>query len=370
MRDAAAAGVLAAGFVAELLVRTPAVTAGQLALGLATILPLALRSRWPVPVGLGVQAVFAVTALVVVLPETLAQGISVFVIATYTAALGPRSWLGSRRCGLAAAALVGLQGLWDERYGAVGAVVANTSFAAMVWVVAAAVRLHADRSARSAECATEAVADAENQAKAAVAAERARVSRELHDVVAHGLSVVVVRARGGIHEQQSGRGDAALNALRDVEEVAARALADMRHLLALVADEDGPAAMEPQPSLDDVAELVRRINRAGVPARLEVRGEPARVTPGLELSAYRVVQESLTNVLRHSGGGAAKVLLDWRPGELQVEITDDGASAPQPGTKRGLAGLRDRVELFGGTFSAGPSRPRGFRVAATLPVVP
>jgi signal transduction histidine kinase len=379
-RDAALALALSAWLVVELAVigrRTPVDPAAYV-LGLATILPLAWRWRAPVAVSLGVQATFTAGALVVVQPDSIPQAIAVFVLATYGAAVGARTWQAAISCGLASALLLGTQGLLDEQYGAVGAVLANVVYVVLVWTTAAAVRVHADRSARASSLAAEALEHADRHARDAVAAERARLARELHDVVAHALSIVVVRARGGVHEARA-EPAAGTVALRDVEEVAARALADMRRLLELVqpADDDG-AGLHPQPGLADVPELVRRTGLAGVPTRLTVAGEPRPVSPGLGLTVYRVVQESLTNVARH-GRSRAEVALTWGAGRLRLEVTD----GPPPGERpaagrgraghrdgRGLTGMRERVELFGGSLEAGPTANGGFAVRADLPVPP
>ena len=253
VRDAALAVLLSAALVLELaLNQTSPATALQYALGLATTAPFAVSWRWPVAVGLLVQLVFAITPLLVVPPDSFTQGLAVFVLATYVAALGARSWRESLWCGAGSITLLALQGYWDPRYVGAGAVIANTVYGVLVWSVAAAVRVHADRSARSALSAEAAVVGAQRLAEEAVLAERSRIALELHDVVAHALSIVVMRARGGIHEQAVDP-DAGARALRDVDLVASRALSDMRRLLDLVHDQPGADGhLEPQPSLQDL----------------------------------------------------------------------------------------------------------------------
>jgi signal transduction histidine kinase len=379
-RDALLALGLSAWLLVELTVtaRDRPVEPAAYLLGLATTAPLALRWRAPVAVSLGVQAAFLAGATVVVQPDSLPQAIAVFVVATYTAAIRARTWQAAVSCGLASVLLLGAQGLLDEQYGAVGAVGVNVVYTGLVWSVAAAVRVHADRAARASALAREAVEQSDRLARDAVATDRARLARELHDVVAHALSIVVVRARGGVHEARADPAAGAV-ALRDVEEVAARALADMRRLLDLVHD-GGAADLVPQPGIGDVADLVARASRAGVPAELTVAGVPRAVSPGLGLTAYRVVQESLTNVARHGRGGAL-VALTWRADVLRLEITGrpaagagaasgDRAAAGNGAASggRGLAGMRERVELFGGTLLAGPRDDGAFVVRADLPV--
>ena len=361
---------LAAGLSVWLLIELaltsrPTVGPVHVALGLATTLPLSLAWKWPVAAGLGVQAAFAVSALVVVQPELLAQGLAAFFVATYVVASGARTWHGAVGWGVASLVLLALQGLWDPRYGELGAVLANVSFGAMSWTVAAVVRVHAVRSAASQERAEEAVRTSEAQALAAVQRERDRLSVELHDLVAHALSVTVLRARGARHQDDL---EEVRVALHDIEDLARDALNDMRRLLEIVHGDRQVAELEPQPSLADVPELVRRLNAAGIPTSLRVEGSPRPVSSALGLSAYRVVQESLTNVMRHAGHAGAEVRLRWTPDRLDVTVADDGPADPHPGTGHGLRGLQQRVELFGGRFEAGPRTCGGFEVAASLPL--
>lgn len=339
---------------------------------LLTLAPLAARSWSPVAAGLGCQVVFLLGTPVVVPTagegvDVLAQGVAAFLVATYAAARGPRTWRGSVLVGLASAALVAVQGLLDPRYGAPGAALANVVYVALAWAVAAVVRTQAERSERSAA----------DRSERAVAAERERLARELHDVLGHSITVMVLRARGGVHEHRVDP-DLGLAALREVEEVGTRALADVRLLLELdqVA---APAAhgtspeepgLRPQPGLDDIVGLVRRTRSIGLEVVLRRDGVPARLSAGLALTAYRVVQEGLTNVMRHSAARCAEVALVWADDALVVQVADDGPARPHPGATggHGMVGMAERVALVGGTLSAGERPDGGFEVLARLPL--
>lgn len=347
----------------------PAVTGWHwLFAGLLTV-PFAVRSRAPVVVGLGVQAVAAAATGLLIPVEVLSQSVAVFLIAPYTAAVGARSWRGSIAAGVASALLLATAGLLDPRFEPVGSALANAAFAALAWSVAAVVRRYRALADTAAQLAAA-------QAQLAVEADRRRVARELHDVVAHGLSVVVLRARGAVHDLARDPSSAEA-ALRDIDRVAGRALADMRRMLAVADDPDdsgreaGP--LGPQPALADLPELVGGIADTGLAVSLEQRGDPRPLTAGAELAAYRLVQESLTNVIRHAGASSALVRLEWAPGKLLVTVRDDGRGVGErssAGPGRGLSGMRQRVELVGGTLRCGPVGDGGFQVQADVPTSP
>jgi signal transduction histidine kinase len=216
----------------------------------------------------------------------------------------------------------------------------------------------------------------EERAAQAVAEERLRIARELHDVVAHSMSVIAVQSGVGHHVIDS-QPEQARAALAAIETTSRAALVEMRRLLGVLRTDGGDPAAElaPAPGLDDLPDLVEQVRTAGVATTLTVTGEPFTAGPGVDLSAYRIVQEALTNVIKH-GGSAADVLVDYRPDGLLVQVTD----RPAPGSGRpvavpgeggghghGLIGMRERVTVYGGTFDAGPVPGGGFRVVARLP---
>jgi len=222
------------------------------------------------------------------------------------------------------------------------------------------------------------------QAQVAAAAERARIAREIHDVVAHNVSVMVVQADGAAFALD-GSPQRAREALAAISATGRRALAEMRSLLGVLrepADGDGVPggagpALAPQPGVEDLADLLEQARTAGLPVSLRVSGDPRPVPAGETLAVYRVVQESLTNVRKHAGPGATAVVsLDYGEDGLLIRVTDDGAGAsavpglghPAAGSGHGLAGMRERIELYGGTARSGPRPGGGYEVVARLPV--
>jgi signal transduction histidine kinase len=236
-------------------------------------------------------------------------------------------------------------------------------------------RLRRDREDQLEAAAEQLRNDQEDSARRAVAAERARIARELHDVVSHAISVTVLQARGG--RKLVGVDDTAVRrALDAIEHTNTAALGDMRRLLAVLRDteETPPGGLTPQPSLARIEELVEQVRASGLPVELKLSGEPGVVPPGVDLSAYRIVQEALTNVIKHAGAGArASVTVTYRPDQLFVAVRDDGrspvegAGATQRGEGIGLINIRERVAVVGGTVEAGPGPGGGFRVCAHLP---
>lgn len=203
----------------------------------------------------------------------------------------------------------------------------------------------------------------------ALSDERARIARELHDVVAHTVSVVVVQA-GAARRVVEQRPERALDVLGSIERTGRDALVDLRRLVGVLRDEDGRELL-PQPTLAELPALVDRLHDAGLPVVLQVEGAPRTLPQGIELSAYRIVQEALTNVLKHSGRvTTVQVALVYGSETLTVTVRDDGRGAASGSTDAGsgLVGMRERVEMFAGTVQAGPRTGGGFEVRARLPI--
>ncbi|MGH7666309.1 MAG: sensor histidine kinase [Candidatus Dormibacteria bacterium] len=197
--------------------------------------------------------------------------------------------------------------------------------------------------------------------------ERRRIARELHDVIAHSVAVMVLQAGAArrIAAQQPG---AAVQALGDIERIGRDAMGETRRLLGLTRSTPQDSLPAPQPRLADLEPLLELTRKAGIEVELRIQGEPRRLPEGLELSAYRIVQESLTNAIRHSDARSASVLVEYRPGELRLQVSDDGHGSPVgDGSGHGLIGIRERVALFGGTVDASPQDGHGWRVSARLP---
>nr|WP_269809454.1 histidine kinase [Kineosporia rhizophila] len=211
--------------------------------------------------------------------------------------------------------------------------------------------------------------EAEQQAQLAATAERARIAREMHDVVAHSLSVTISQADGGRYAAQHNP-EAAITALETISATGRQALADMRALLGVLRD-DSTQQLTPQPDTEAIKDLVDQVRGSGLTVTLEVLGEPVVLPAGPGLAAYRIVQESLTNVLKHAGPSAeARVRLMWLSEALEIRVEDDGrgaAATPATPGSQGLIGMRERATLYGGQLEAGPRQGGGFGVRAYLP---
>jgi signal transduction histidine kinase len=359
---AVAFAVFAVSFLGDGLARRSA-WAGLLTFALA--LPLAWRRRAPVIV-FGVTAVVAFGDWLAGLP--LLAG-AALLVALYTVAA-------SRPHRAAAAAALIVEGgavLASVRWGAS----ALAAFASLSGVVVAAlvcglyVRARRAHIAGLVERAARLEFERDQQAQLAAAAERARMSREMHDVVAHNLAVMVSLANGataklGRDPQQS------REALESIAEIGRQALADTRQLLSALRTGDCAAQRPPQPGIEQIADLVARAAATGLAATLTISGDPVPVAAGPALSAYRIVQEAITNAVKHAvGATTVAVELAWTPGCLDITVTDDGhgnGQAPGVPSGLGLAGMRERAALCGGTATAGPGQRGGWTVTATIPV--
>jgi signal transduction histidine kinase len=208
------------------------------------------------------------------------------------------------------------------------------------------------------------------QAQIAAAAERARIARELHDVIAHNVSVMVVQADGASYALRS-EPDRTAQALTAISQTGRQALAEMRRLLGILRSGDEEADLAPVPGLDQLRELLDQAREAGMSVSLTLEGPVRPLPEGAELAAYRVVQESLTNTRKHGGlAAAAAVTLRYQPDGLFLQVTDDGlgaSGAVAEGPGHGLTGMRERIEMYGGTVQAGPLPGGGYQVTARLP---
>jgi len=208
----------------------------------------------------------------------------------------------------------------------------------------------------------------EEEAQRAVEEERSRIARELHDVVAHSVSVMTVQA-GAVRRLLQPDQEREREALKVVEETGRQALTEMRRLLGIMRAQGETAALAPQPGMKTLDRLVEHVREAGMPVELTVQGQPFDLPPGIDLSAYRIVQEALTNALKHAGPARAWVAVRYAEGSVEVDVENDGrANGDSEGAGLGLVGMRERVALCGGELRAGPRAGGGFRISATLPV--
>jgi signal transduction histidine kinase len=208
----------------------------------------------------------------------------------------------------------------------------------------------------------------DEKARQAVVEERTRIARELHDVVAHAISVIVLQARGGRRMLRDDPDDA-LQAFDAIEHAGEQALVEMRRLLGMLRADEEQLALAPQPSLSRIEELAAKLSSIGLPVEVTIEGEPVELPPGIDVSAYRIVQEALTNALKHAGPARAHVLLRYRADELELEVLDNGAGTGNgEGSGHGLAGIRERVGIYGGELESGRRPEGGYALRARLPL--
>jgi signal transduction histidine kinase len=236
------------------------------------------------------------------------------------------------------------------------------------WAAGFALRERAEKAEAAEIRAVQAEREREAAARVAVAEERARIARELHDIVAHAVSVMVLQVGAVRHKLPDALAEDR-DALRGVERAGRTALAEMRGLLAATRREGDDVEFAPQPGLDGLDALLQEIGRAGLPVELHVDGEPIPLPRGIDLSAYRIVQEGLTNTLKHAGASDADVTVRYRPDELEIEIRDNGrGTATTDGLGHGLVGIRERVKIYGGEMTAGAATGGGFVLSTRLPL--
>jgi signal transduction histidine kinase len=210
--------------------------------------------------------------------------------------------------------------------------------------------------------------DREIAVREAMEDERRHIARELHDVVAHSVSVMVVQA-GAARKVLDDRPEAARESLLAVEATGHEAMAELRRLLGVLGEDGAEAPLAPQPGLENLDVLVSRIRDAGLPVELRIEGDAQPLPTGVNVAAYRVLQEALTNALKYAGGAPTEAVVRYTPDAIELEVVDEGVvTTPSDGVGRGLTGMRERVALFGGTIEAGKRPERGYAVRARLPL--
>jgi len=363
--DRVLVAALIAGAELELALSAPAGDRIAAALTVVPItVPLLWRRRRPLLVGAAVLVAVALQSLLVDLDGFPVSDIAAVVCATY--AIG--AYAGSRRT--AVAGLVGAIAL-AAAHAAVfypdGVIAAVLGGVATPWTVGRVIRGHRDLTRQGRDEALRAERARTREARAAVVAERMRVARELHDAVAHNISVIAIQAGGadGIVDRDPAR---ATQIAALIATVAREAVAELARLVGPLGGETAAP-----PTLAHVAALAARARDAGQPVELRVEGDPAELPGGVDLAAFRIVQEALTNASKHAAGARAEVVVRYESAAVEVEIADDGRTAADQvtktgGTGHGLIGIRERVALYGGTLDAGRRPSGGFRVHARLPI--
>ena len=236
------------------------------------------------------------------------------------------------------------------------------------WLVGYALHERAEQTEAAEERALRAENEREAAARIAVAEERARIARELHDVVAHAVSVMVLQV-GAVRHRMPASDVENREALANVEHAGRGALVEMRRLLGAMRGDDEAVALVPQPGMADLANLLDDVRAAGLAVALHVDGDPVDLPAGIDLSAYRIIQEALTNVLKHARATHAHVELRYGPSDLCIEVRDDGRGRPGPaGFGHGLVGIGERVKIYGGELRAGPSPENGWELRVRLPL--
>ncbi|WP_233583831.1 sensor histidine kinase [Micromonospora sp. CV4] len=326
--------------------------------GMTLGLPLAVRRRWPVPVAIAISSISTVALVTGVIPNfaaaapAFAIGLSFYTVAVSTATR--RSMICAAGClALVSVALVLTAGdLWSRT----GAVAYAAVMIAPAWLIGWLIRERRALAARQGE----------HLIRQATTEERLRVARELHDVVAHTLSLIVVKAAVANHVAEADPREAGA-ALRVIEETGRTALTDIRRVLGVLREETSYA---PAPGLDELPGLAERATIGGVDVRLDIRREEpdGAVPESVGLAVYRIVQEAVTNVVKHAAPAACRATVTVTPGEVRVEVIDDGRRPIGViGEGHGLVGMRERVAVHGGDFRAGPRAGGGFAVTARLP---
>jgi signal transduction histidine kinase len=286
------------------------------------------------------------------------------VVAVYTAALYRRTALSAAASGVVIVAVLASLASRPEEFNDDLALAYVTSLVG-AWLLGYGAHLNRARAALLHAEMTRAEAA---RTRKAIEAEQARIARELHDIVAHNVSVIVAQA-GAARLVFDAEPEQARESLAGIEASGREALTEMRLLLGVLHDGDERPERFPQPGLGQLPGLVTQVRRAGLPVTVAVEGEARPLPAGVELSAYRIVQESLTNALKHAGSTSALVTLTYSPEQLIVDVADSGkGTAGEPGVGHGLIGMRERASLLGGELVAGPRREGGFRVTAKLPV--
>lgn len=342
---------------------------------------VALRRRMPEKMLLLACVIGAVQLVLDV--ETMVADFAMLVI-VYTVAANGARWASrlALSVGLGAATLAEVR--WPQGgtspLGHVAIAVFQTVPFALAWVLGDSLRTRRAYFAQLEERAARLEKEREAQAKVAVAAERARIARELHDVVAHNVSVMVVQADGAAYVMDTAP-DQAKKALETISGTGRQALAEMRRLLGVLRTGEHQESGEyvPQPDVEQLDDLIEQCRTSGLPVDFKVEGTPRPLPSGVELTAYRIVQEALTNTRKHGGPNAgASVRLVYFDDGLGLLVEDDGKGAPHElyeeggadGQGHGLIGMRERVGMVGGTLDAGPRPGGGFRISALLPLKP
>lgn len=363
------------GITAFLTLTQPGSTSVRTYLGISaavglTVVGLALRRHFPLAV-LTFLAVTYVFLDLTFFPTSAQEPFAVY-LAILVVAYNTGSQTRGRRAAVGAVVLllfIGAVAVQMLIQGRAGDAFLTLILMAAAWTIGRGLQRYRDLTSRLRAQAAQLARERDERAQLAVALERARIARELHDVIAHSVSVMVIQAAAE-RRVLEGEQDRTREVLEMIERSGRQALVELRRMLGVLRKTDSPDVLAPQPSLADLELLVTRVREAGLPVQMRLQGSPIALPPGIELSAYRIVQEALTNVLKHAGPASAEVTLRYSSDRLELEVTDDGrdGGADLSDHGHGLVGMRERVAMLGGSLRAGPKDPGGFSIVATLPL--
>ncbi|HEY7282296.1 MAG TPA: sensor histidine kinase [Actinomycetota bacterium] len=335
-------------------------------------LPLVLRRRYPFTVMLVIGVSAIVYDVLQIPPDPYTAIFGIFLALYSVAAYGKRDRAFIALGILVVAEIVlnipPISGHQDFRD-----VVTSAAILGGGWILGDSARARRRRDELLRERAERAERERAITAEKAALEERSRIAREIHDVVTHSVSVIAVQA-GAARTVVEEHPEQAVEALRSIERISRETMAELRRSLGVLRDPAGAAELAPQPGLDALDDLVAQFGGTGLTVEAAVEGDPAPLPSGLDLAAYRVVQEALTNALRYAGPATARVVVRYRPETLEVSVADDGRGPPATNGNgpasggQGLTGMRERVEAYGGTLLAGPGEGGGFEVRATFPL--
>jgi signal transduction histidine kinase len=336
-------------------------------IAVAAVLPLFWRRRYPFGAPVATAIVIGASTFV---DELAVPHSPVFFFLGIAAAFLLGSLRESRQALAGLAIMVGVVAIVDRNDpgGSAGDVLVTSIVFGVSWGIGFGMALKFREAEQARERADRADREREEKARAAVSEERARIARELHDVVGHSVSVMTVQAAGARQlldpDQERER-----EALMVVEQTGREALAEMRRLVGVLRRPEEAPALAPQPSLEHLGRLVEQAREAGLPVELHVEGEPVALSAGLDLTAYRFVQEGLTNAVKHARAQHADVLVRYADGHVELTVSDDGTGdGGGDSGGHGLVGMRERMSVYGGELEAGPRPEGGYRLHARLPI--
>jgi signal transduction histidine kinase len=333
----------------------------------ALVLPLFARRRFPFAAPVAVWILGAAFSFVD--GQLMASSFSVYVTGVAAAyLLGNLPDQARSRIGLAIVLMSAAIVVYNDPNAEVSEFVTIPATFAIAWVAGLVLRTRAEQAEAAEERADAAVRERETAARVAVAEERSRITRELHDVVAHAVSVMVLQVGAVRHRLPDSLGEDK-EALEAVEHTGRSALSEMRRLLGVIHDGDRDVEFSPQPGLDRLDTLIEEVRLAGLEVRLQRIGEPIAIPRAIDLSAYRIVQEGLTNCLKHARATRADVTVRYGADDLEIEILDDGVGPTvSDGLGHGMTGIRERVKIYGGDMSTGAGPGGGFQLDVRLPI--